>query len=114
MSEWIDEIVEVLDKNKAEEIEVFDLQQSNYIAKWVVIANSLNPKHTPALYDKLKEELKPKGLKFYYADMSDEWIVIDLGEIIVHLMTPEHRQRYDLESFLTELSKRKESREIVL
>jgi ribosome silencing factor RsfS/YbeB/iojap len=103
LEERIERIVQLLDSKKAEEIEVFDLEEVDYIAKRVVIANSLGGKHTQALFDNMKEELKPRGETFYGSDESDDWIVADLGEIIVHLMTPAYRQRYSLESFLEEL-----------
>ena len=103
IDERIDQIVAVLDEKKAEEIEVFNLDNADYIADRVVIANSLNPKHTQALFDQLKEALKPKGETFLHADTSDEWIVADLGDILVHIMIPEYRQRYSLETFLSEL-----------
>jgi ribosome silencing factor RsfS/YbeB/iojap len=106
----IDAIVEVLDEKKAEEIEVFDLEDADYIAKRVVIANSLNPKHTLALFDELKKKLKPKGETFLHADTSDEWVVADLGDILIHIMTPLYRQRYNLEEFLSELSQAAHSR----
>ena len=103
IEERIERIVRLLDSKKAEEIEVFNLEDVDYIAKRVVIANSLGGKHTQALFDNMKEELKPLGETFYGSDESDEWIVADLGEIIVHLMTPKYRQRYSLEEFLEEL-----------
>ncbi len=103
IDERIDNIVKILDEKKAEEIEVFNLDDADYIADRVVIANSLNLKHTQALFDQLKETLKPKGETFMHADMSDEWIVADLGDILVHIMIPEYRQRYSLEQFLSEL-----------
>jgi ribosome silencing factor RsfS/YbeB/iojap len=103
IEERIERIVRLLDSKKAEEIEVFNLEDVDYIAKRVVIANSLGGKHTQALFDNMKEELKPLGETFYGSDESDEWIVADLGEIIVHLMTPNYRQRYSLEEFLEEL-----------
>ena len=96
-------IVDLLDRKKAEEIEVFDLGDADYIAKEVILANSLGGKHTRALYDAMREELKPLGEEFFGADESDEWIVVDMGEIIVHLMTPDYRRRYDLEAFLEEM-----------
>ena len=102
-------IVKVLDEKKAEEIEVFNLDDADYIATKVVIANSLNPKHTIALYDSLKDELKPKGESFLHADISDEWVVADLGDILIHIMVPEYRQRYSLEEFLNELIRDKNS-----
>ncbi|ADV45457.1 ribosome silencing factor [Nitratifractor salsuginis] len=103
LQERVDRIVNLLDSKKAEEIEVFDLGNVDYIAKQVILANSLGGKHTQALFDNMKEELKPQGETFYGSDESDEWIVADLGEIIVHIMTPNYRQRYSLEEFLDEL-----------
>ncbi len=103
IEERIENIVTILDEKKAEEIEVFNLDGADYIADRVVIANSLNLKHTQALFDQLKEQLKPMGETFMHADMSDEWIVADLGDILVHIMIPEYRQRYSLEQFLSEL-----------
>jgi len=103
IEERIENIVKVLDEKKAEEIEVFNLGDADYIADRVVIANSLNLKHTQALFEQLKETLKPKGETFLHADTSDEWVVVDLGDILVHIMIPEYRQRYSLETFLSEL-----------
>jgi len=99
----IEDIVKILDEKKAEEIEVFNLDNADYIADRVVIANSLNLKHTQALFDYLKEALKPRGEIFLHSDVSDEWIVADLGDILIHIMIPEYRQRYSLETFLSEL-----------
>jgi len=103
LNERIDRIVKVLDDKKAEEIEVFDLSDADYIAKSVVIANSLGGKHTLALLDYLKEDLKPRGEEFISTDESDDWIVIDLGDIIIHIMTPAYRRKYNIEEFLDEL-----------
>ena len=110
IEERIEKIITILDEKKAEEIEVFNLDDIDYIAKRVVIANSLGGKHTQALFDHLKNELKPFGEEFLGADESNEWIVADLGDILIHIMTPEYRQKYSLESFLNELQEsRKES-----
>ena len=106
IKERVDAIVSVLDDKKAEEIEVFDLSDTDYIAKEVVIANSFGGKHTLALYEHLKKELKPKGEEFLGADESDDWVVVDLGDIIVHIMTPAYREHYSLEKFLSELEPR--------
>lgn len=105
IDERIERIIAILDDKKAEEIEVFNLDDIDYIAQRVVIANSLGGKHTQALYDHLKNELKPLGEEFLGADESDQWVVADLGDILIHIMTPEYRQKYSLESFLSELQK---------
>lgn len=102
MQKRVEKIVEVLDKNKAENIEIFDVSGKGYFVDNVVIASSLGSKHTTALLDHLKKELKPEE-KFYGVDESDNWIVVDLGDILVHIMTPEYRVKYDMESFLSEM-----------
>jgi len=103
IDERVDSIVKILDDKKAEEIEVFNLDDVDYIAKRVIIANSLGGKHTPALFDHLKSGLKPQGEEFLASDESDEWIVADLGDILIHIMTTAYRERYSLETFLSEL-----------
>lgn len=103
IDERVDSIVKILDDKKAEEIEVFNLDDVDYIAKRVIIANSLGGKHTPALFDHLKTGLKPQGEEFLATDESDEWIVADLGDILIHIMTATYRERYSLETFLSEL-----------
>ena len=103
MQETIEKIVHFLDEKKATDIEVFDLSDRDYVARAVILANSLGGKHTSALYDYLRVEVKKYGLQVIAADDSDDWIAIDLGEILIHLMTPEYRMRYSLEEFLREI-----------
>jgi nicotinate-nucleotide adenylyltransferase len=103
----VERIVRELDKKKGEEIEVFNLEDINYIAERVILVNSIGGKHTIALYEHLVEELKPLGEQFLHIDESEDWIVIDMGDIIVHIMTPLYREKYSLEDFLTEISKSK-------
>ena len=112
IDERIAGIVKILDDKKAEEIEVFNLEDADYIAKRVVIANSLNGKHTLALFDHLKRELKEQGDAFLASDSSDEWAVADLGDILIHIMIPEYRQRYSLETFLSELVENQKKQDI--
>jgi len=101
----IDRIVEQLDQKKAEDIQVFDLSDKEYLTNYVVIATTLGDKHTLALLDHLKETLKPEGETFLAVDEGEQWTVIDLGDIMIHLMVPEYRVKYNLEEFLNSLGK---------
>ncbi len=103
MLKRVENITQILDENKAEAIEVFDLKGSSYIADAVVLATALNEKHTFALLDYLKKSLKP-GEQFLHVDESGDWIAIDLGDILIHILTPSYRAKYDLESFLAEIA----------
>lgn len=103
----IEKIIQILDKNKAEGIEAFDLREKNYFVDYAIIASSLGLKHTTALLDHLKNDLKPAE-NFNNVDESGDWIVIDLGDILIHIMTPEYRVKYDMERFLSDLADGKE------
>lgn len=102
MQNRIEKITDTLDKNKAEAIEVFDLRDKNYIVDYAIIASSLGQKHTLALLDHLKRDLKPEE-HFNNVDESGDWVVVDLGDILIHIMTAEYRVKYDMETFLSEL-----------
>ena len=107
MQNRIDNITNSLDKNKAEGIEVFDLRNKNYFVEYAIIASSLGVKHTTALLNHLKDDIKPAEI-FNNVDESGDWIVIDLGDILIHIMTPEYRVKYDMETFLAGLASGKE------
>ena len=104
MNNRIQTITDILDKNKAEAIEVFDLREKNYFVDYAIIASSLGTKHTTALLDHLKKDLKPEE-NFNNVDESGDWVVIDLGDVLIHIMTPEYRTKYDMETFLGELGR---------
>ncbi len=106
MNPRIEKISSILDMNKGENIEVFELIGSDYFADYVILASSLGERHTIALLDHLKRGLKPQE-EFLYVDESGDWVAIDLGDILIHILTPEYREKYDLESFLKEVSARK-------
>lgn len=96
-------IVQALDEKKAQDIAVFDVESSEYITDSVVIATALAGKHSHALLDHLKSTCKPMGEVFYHVDEeSEDWIIADLGEIMVHIFTEHTRSRFNLEEFLQE------------
>ncbi|WP_187647327.1 ribosome silencing factor [Nitrosophilus labii] len=98
-------IKELLEDKKAEDVQIFDLKDKGYFVDFVVIGTSLGDKHTTALLDFLKEKLKPEGEEFLKVQTSDDWVVIDLGDMIVHIMTEAYRKRYNIEEFLEEIRK---------
>ncbi|OPX27384.1 MAG: ribosome silencing factor [Campylobacteraceae bacterium 4484_166] len=93
-------IIKILDEKKAKEIKLFDLKDKNYLVDEAIVATSLNEKHSLSLVDSLKEGLKPLGEEFLRVDDGQGWIVIDLGDKLIHIMIDEYRQRYDMDQFL--------------
>ena len=104
MQERIARIVAILDEKKAENIQVFDMRGKDYFVEQVVIATTLGDRHGIALLDELKTKLKSEGEEFLHVDpATGEWVVVDLGDVLVHLMTPEYRAKYNIEEFLSDL-----------
>ena len=103
----ISQITKILDEKKGEDIEVIDLLNQDYLVDYVVIVTSLNNKHTFALLDELRKNLKPLGEEFLRVEEDDNWSIIDLGDIFIHIMTKTHRDKYSLEEFLQELKQDK-------
>jgi len=106
MQKRIDAITAVLDKNKGENIEVFDLRDKDYLVDYAIIATTIGAKHSEALLNYMKTDLKPKGEEFGDVESDDEWIVVDLGDIFVHLMSQSYRDKYQLDDFMNEIKTR--------
>lgn len=103
MQNRIEKIRKLLDDKKAENIEIVNMQNKEYLVKFVVVATVLTGRHAYSLLDDLKNELKPSGESFLGVESSDEWTVIDLGDIMIHLMSEAYRAKYNIENFLKEL-----------
>jgi ribosome-associated protein len=106
MEKRVEKIIEILDSNKGENIETFDLKDSDYFVDYVVIATGLGERHNEALLDFLKGGLKPEE-SFIHVEISDGWVVADLGDILIHIMTSKYREMYNLEEFLSEFQKKR-------
>jgi len=102
MDNRIEKIVAALSDKKAEDIQVFDMRNKDYFVNSVVIATTMGERHGLSLLDHLKTELKGAGENFLNVDADDNWTVIDMGDILIHLMTPAYRAKYNLELFLKE------------
>lgn len=106
----VQEICQILEDKKGEDIEVFDCNGTDYFVDFVVITTALIDRHALALLDALKKPLKEKGESFYHIDDENpNWIVADLGDIIVHIFTENQRKKFNLEEFLQKLLQEKEN-----
>jgi ribosome-associated protein len=102
----IAKIKELLEEKKALDIMDYDLRDKDYFVDYVVVATTMADRHGAALLDHLKKTLKPMGETFLGIDESDDWIVIDLGDILIHLMSEEYRAKYQMDEFLNEIKSR--------
>lgn len=110
--EVLNAIRQIIEEKKGENIEVFNLKETDYFVDFVVIATALVDRHAMALLEELKKQLKLKGEKFFHIDEENpDWIVIDLGDIIIHLFTENQRKKFNLEEFLQKLLQNKERKD---
>lgn len=105
MQERVARIVKILDEKKAEDVQSFDMRGREYFADFVVLATSLTERHALSLMDELKTQLKPLGEEFLSVESSEEWSVLDLGDIIIHLLSAEYRSKYNIEELLKDLQR---------
>ena len=106
MKERVEKIAEILNEKKAENVEIIDMSDKEYIAKYVIIATTLASRHAASLIDDIKVGLK--GEKIIGIESSDDWSVLDFGDILVHLMSETYRAKYNIEDFLAKLEKKAE------
>jgi len=95
----LDEIVHWLDDAKAEEIKTIDLEGRSSIGDFMVIASGRTDRHVGAIADQLHRKLKERGLARVRVEGLEacDWVLIDTGDIIVHVFRPEVREFYNLE-----------------
>lgn len=91
--------VEALQDKKAEEIRVIDISQISVLADYFIVANGTNTSQIQALSDNVEEKLGRNGVHAKAIEGYDtaNWILLDFGDVIVHVFDKENRSLYDLE-----------------
>nr|WP_246789656.1 ribosome silencing factor [Bartonella apihabitans] len=92
-------VLSSLDDSKAEDVVTIDLRGRSPLADYMVIASGGSQRHVSALADHLLYAMKDcnKGQTRVEGLSECDWVLIDLGDIIVHLFRPETREFYNLE-----------------
>ncbi|TCL58527.1 ribosome-associated protein [Kineothrix alysoides] len=91
--------IEALEDKKAEDIRVIDISDVSIIADYFIIASGTNRSQIQALSDNVEEKLGRAGLNLKQMEGYDtaNWVLLDFGDIIVHVFDKENRLFYDLE-----------------
>jgi len=95
----VKEIVHWLDEAKGEEVVTIDLKGKSSIGDFMVIVSGRTDRHVGAIADQLQRKLKDKGLGRVHIEGLEacDWVLVDTGDIIVHVFRPEVREFYNLE-----------------
>jgi ribosome-associated protein len=91
--------VKSLDDDKAEDISVIDLAGKTTIADYMIIATGRSTRQVGAMAEHLREKFKDAGVHGVQVEgmPQADWVLIDAGDVIVHLFRPEVRSFYNLE-----------------
>lgn len=91
--------IEALEDKKAEDIRVIDISEVSVIADYFIIAGGNNRSQIQALCDSVEEKLGRAGTPVRQIEGYDaaNWVLLDFGDVIVHIFDRENRLLYDLE-----------------
>ncbi|MBX9810569.1 MAG: ribosome silencing factor [Burkholderiales bacterium] len=91
--------VAALEDIKAHDIVVLDVRKMTSLFDHIIIASGDSSRQTKALSNNVQEKLKALGAKVYgvEGEQVGEWVLVDLGSVVVHIMQPTIRQYYNLE-----------------
>lgn len=92
-------VVEILDNKKGGDIAVIDMGQKSSVTDFFVIATGKNTTHVKVLAEELEEKLEPEGVFVKRKEGINDarWVVLDYGEVIVHIFNSDTRDFYCLE-----------------
>jgi ribosome-associated protein len=95
-----------LEDSKAEDIETIDLSHEDYITDYMVIASGRSVRQVVTMAEKVREAAGEAGHSLVRIEgaQTGDWVVVDLGDVIVHLFRPEVRQFYNIERMWSDRS----------
>lgn len=110
LNRWI---VDTLEDMKARDITVLNVREVTPIFDTMIIASGTSSRHVGAVAEHLVRAVKKAGLKpaGVEGDTHSDWVLVDLGEAVVHVMHPETRAFYNLEKLWSLDDRDEEGRE---
>ena len=92
-------VVEALEDIKGKDIQVYNTERMPSMFERVVIASGDSNRQVRSLADNVQKKIKENGSKVYgvEGESSGDWVLVDLGDVVVHIMHPAVREFYNLE-----------------
>ena len=92
-------VLSALEDIKAFDIVSIDIRKQTSIADYIIIASANSSRQAKALADNIKERMQKINIPLIGIEggSGSEWVLVDLGDIIIHIMTPTSRLHFNLE-----------------
>lgn len=97
--EMIGLIEAALDEMKAKDIVKIDVRGRSTVTDYMIVASGNSKRHVSAVAQSVLDKIKEQGIKLLGVEGQDvgDWVLVDVGSIVVHLMMPDARSFYDIE-----------------
>lgn len=94
-----DHVLAVLDEHSAQDTIEIDIRGKSSVADYMIVSSGRSNRHVGALADYVLRSLKERGLKDIGVEGLEgcDWVLVDAGDVIIHLFRPEVRVFYNLE-----------------
>lgn len=95
----IEKVQTILDDMKARDLVVIDVKGKSSVTDYMMIASGTSRRHVLSMADEVLQKVKEMGIKPMGSEGQEggDWVLVDLGDIVVHVMMPDARSFYDLE-----------------
>lgn len=92
-------VISALEDIKARDIQAIDVRKVTAIFDWIIVASAESARQTKALARHVRDRLKESGSAIVgtEGEESGEWILVDAGDVVAHVMQPAVREYYNLE-----------------
>lgn len=99
-----DQVVSAVDDMKGQDIRVIDIQNISNFADYMVVVSGTSDTHVKAVAREASDRLRKNGIKPISEDGAEigEWVLVDFGDVVLHVMRPEVRDYYELEKLWDE------------
>ena len=97
-------VITALDDIKARDIQAIDVRKVTSICDWIIVATAESARQTKALARHVRDKLRDNGSRVIgiEGEESGDWILVDAGDVIAHVMQPAVRSYYNLEELWNE------------
>jgi ribosome-associated protein len=97
-------VIDAIEDIKGFDITVMDVRKLTSLTNYMIVASATSSRQAKAIADNVREKIKEKGyeIRGTEGEKDGEWVLVDLDDIVVHIMVPATRAYYNLEQLWTE------------
>jgi ribosome-associated protein len=107
-------VIDSREEVKGSDIVVLNVASSTSVTDFMMIASGTSSRHVASLANNVIVKVKEQGVKpLGIEGQGSEWVLVDLGDIVVHVMQPATREHYDLERLWSDLPEDAEQEQVM-